>query len=62
MTHKLFGNLSYSIICNGWTPFVGIGAEVEFAPCSNNSRSCLNNNSCAISQWGVWLKAGVGFE
>jgi hypothetical protein len=58
-----------------WTPYFGFGAEVEFG---NNSKNCFPNanttiscpsacdngccTSCAITQWGLWLKAGTSYN
>jgi hypothetical protein len=74
-THKLFANISYSWECDCVSPFFGIGGEAEFAQCGGRGNDCgtgscntscgtstsCGNDSCAISQWGVWLKGGVGF-
>jgi hypothetical protein len=60
-THKVFGNVSYS-----WencirfvAPFIGIGGEVEFE--GLNPRHEIKANKNSISQWGVWIKVGLGF-
>lgn len=46
LTNKLFANVSYSWRDNeDWTPFLGIGGEVEFAQGNN----CASNNSCATT-------------
>jgi len=57
ITHKIFMHMNYA-----WkeredncTPFVGFGAEAEFA---SGCSSC----SFAISQWGIWFKTGFAFE
>jgi hypothetical protein len=58
-----------------WTPYFGFGAEVEFG---NISKNCFPNaniptgflsgcdngccTSCAITQWGLWLKAGTSYN
>ena len=56
VTHKLFGHMNYSWekFEKDWRPFVGIGGEVEFAHKTLNIR--------AISQWGMWIKAGVAYN
>ncbi|MEX0849772.1 MAG: hypothetical protein WD055_06075 [Candidatus Dependentiae bacterium] len=56
LSHKVFGNVGYTWehpnIC--FAPFLNLGTEVEWR-CN-----CVNNNS-AISQWGVWAKAGLSY-
>jgi hypothetical protein len=75
ITNKIFGNISYAWESACWSPFIGIGAEVEFAT-GNNPGSCATNsasssccptfspctNSCVISQWGIWIKGGLAFN
>lgn len=52
VSHTLFVHANYDWrTCTGTTPFVGLGASVEWG-----SRSC--HTTTALSQWGVWLKAG----
>lgn len=54
-----------------WTPYFGFGAEVEFGDTSkncpdvsSNANSCDNSccASCALTQWGLWLKAGTSYN
>jgi len=56
MSHKLFTHLNYTWKDQErrWTPFAGLGGEIEFAPRNRKYR--------AASQWGVWLKAGAAFH
>jgi hypothetical protein len=68
-TNKIFGNISYTWKCNCWSPFIGIGGEVEFGSDTNGScssaacsTSSACSNACAISQWGVWIKGGLAFN
>lgn len=78
MSHSFFTHISYSWnkdYC--YTPYLGIGAKVEFA---SHDTSCVNDNkvtcmalntnccacndncsNCALSQWGIWLKGGISF-
>ena len=57
-----------------WTPYFGFGAEVEFG---NTSKNCFPNantmgyvpscdnsccSSCALTQWGIWMKAGTSYN
>lgn len=60
-THKVFGNFSYSWpACSCYVqPFLGIGGEVEFE--GLNPRHEIKANKNSISQWGIWLKGGLGF-
>lgn len=75
ITHKVFAHLNYTWqdTCM-WTPYLGIGCEVEFSGCSScgSSRdtscqsscdSCGQSCFCCVpNQWGVWLKGGVSFN
>ncbi len=47
----------------GWIPYLGIGGQAEFAHNSDNCSddSCNSCISCALSQWGIWLKGGITF-
>lgn len=56
LTNKIFAHINYEWKDKEtrWRPFAGIGAESEFAPRNRKFR--------AISQWGLWLKAGVAFQ
>ncbi len=60
-THKVFGNFSYSWdSCSCYVdPFIGIGGEVEFE--GLNPRHEIKANKNSISQWGIWIKGGLGF-
>lgn len=61
LSHKIFAHSNYS-----WyrmqpcalQPFIGIGFEVEF---QGNRPQDLQPNKGAVSQWGVWIKGGVGY-
>ncbi len=59
---KLFGHLSYTWLDHTWIPYLGLGAELEFA---GNTKCCQQTTSCcantALSQWGIWLKGGLSF-
>lgn len=49
ITHKIFANVSYAWTeCEDWTPFLGIGGEVEFAQsdCNDNCGTSCGTNSC----------------
>lgn len=75
LTHKIFTHLSYTWhdTCD-WTPYLGIGCEVEFSGCSSCGATCGKSCSssgdscgkscfcCVPSQWGVWVKGGVSFN
>ncbi|MFC1842896.1 hypothetical protein ACFLYU_04525 [Candidatus Dependentiae bacterium] len=56
ITHKIFAHANYEWKDREekWRPFAGVGGEAEFAPRTRKHR--------AISQWGIWLKAGVAFQ
>lgn len=56
ITNKMFVYLGNTWNHDGacrWLPFLGLGADVEW---KNGGKS-----NCAYSQWGIWLKGGVGF-
>jgi len=56
MTHKIFMHINYAWKDElvRWEPFAGFGGQAEFAPENRKYR--------AISQWGIWAKAGVAFK
>lgn len=61
-SHTIFGHLSYTWYEHAWMPYLGLGAEVEFAgntKCCQHAAPCCANT--AFSQWGVWFKGGLSF-
>lgn len=68
LSNKLFGHLTYHWNLDEceWEPFAGIGGFIEFAHHSDGKCAAPNfDQSCqtvAFSQWGIWFKAGWGFE
>jgi hypothetical protein len=69
ISHKLFAHASYDWECECITPYCGLGGSVEFGSttssecttaCDTSSRS--ESVSCALSQWGIWIKGGIFFE
>ena len=64
MSSKLFTHFSYAWKeRKNWIPYLGIGGEAEFHHNSSNKceQACDQCISCAISQWGVWIKGGMTF-
>ena len=64
-SHKIFSHFSHVIILQNSTPYIGLGAEVEFGQrgacmltVQPNEPSCVNT---ALSFWGVWFKGGIAF-
>jgi hypothetical protein len=69
-SNKFFAHVHYQITKrnSGWIPFIGFGGEVEFAnstkhecgndKCSTCEQPCV---TCAVSQWGIWVKGGASF-
>ena len=59
LSHKIFAHMSYAwnddMEEDEWSPFLGLGAEGEFA-----GKTC--GNYATLSQWGVWLKGGLAFN
>ena len=56
VTHKFFAHFNYSGKGKheDWTPFIGIGGEVEFDSWCTARRG--------VCQWGAWIKLGSSFE
>lgn len=64
MSSTLFTHFSYQWKeRTSWIPFIGIGGQAEFnhSSSSNCDTDCSECVSCAISQWGIWLKGGMTF-
>jgi len=76
-SNKFFAHVSYSWLeCEDWTPYLGIGGEVEFGKrgCNNNSpikppvpspcntKCCGEPVECNTCFWGIWLKGGFTFN
>lgn len=60
LTHKIFTHAQYNwhrSLCEA-QPFLGVGFEVEF---EGNRPKNLQPNKNGVSQWGIWLKTGVGY-
>lgn len=61
LSNKLFSHVQYNWHryepC-AYQPFLGFGFEVEF---QGNRPKNLQPNKVAVSQWGVWMKTGVGY-
>ena len=57
LSHKIFMHFNYAWKQreDSYTPFIGLGGEAEFDPGCNSCRF-------AVSQWGIWVKAGFAFE
>lgn len=51
LTHKLFTFISYIWFDTCWEPYVGVGAEIEFA----------GKGPQALNQWSVMFKTGLNF-
>lgn len=67
MSNTLFGNIQYNFKGDDWTPYLGVGAMVEFGTNSSNcdsSDDCSDNNcsTATASYWGVWVKGGLSFN
>ncbi len=58
ITHKIFAHFSYTWENKQTKPYLGVGGEVEFEGVRPKD-SQPNKNT--LSQWGVWLKGGLGF-
>lgn len=77
ISHKLFAHFSYTWLENeDWTPYLGIGGEVEFGqnecpdcspivanvPSACTTKCCDKCIQCTASLWGVWVKGGFSFN
>lgn len=54
VSHKIFGHIDYQWEDCDAQPFIGLGAECEFA----QNGDC---RVCTASQWGAWIKGGLYF-
>lgn len=76
ISNKLFFHASYTWSeCECWIPYLGLGGKVEFGQTTDDN-CCLQDcaitittlshhdvcKSCAVSEWGVWLKGGISFH
>ena len=52
LSHKVFTHLGYTWEGCDYSPFFGVGGEVEFSGKHNR----------AFNQWGVWAKGGFAFS
>ncbi|HML19013.1 MAG TPA: hypothetical protein PKD74_00350 [Candidatus Dependentiae bacterium] len=94
ISHKIFTHVNYMWKqCECYTPYFGIGGEVEFAQRTQDATvDCCRNKACdltqqaaknlstcstyieqkgkdfndcvtaALSQWGIWIKAGLSYN
>lgn len=71
LSNMVFTNIGYTWTgCEDWIPYLGLGAKAEFGQhsgnndCGNETASCPAGgcNRTAVSQWGVWVKAGLSFN
>ncbi len=68
LSNRIFAHVNYNwdaCECD-WIPYLGAGGFIEFAhPASNTCSEPSFDNSCqtcAFSQWGVWIKGGFAFN
>ncbi len=74
LSHKVFAHMSYTWWDHDcWVPFIGFGGFGEFGKSESKGStrssvtgcvSCPDNvktPTCALSQWGVWLKGGISY-
>ncbi len=52
VSHKFFAHVSYAWEDCDYTPFLGLGGEVEFS----------GKGNFALDQWGIWIKGGFAFS
>ncbi len=80
ISNKIFTHVNWAMPeyrDSDYTPYIGIGAEVEFGRTSE-TLNCTTNcdiscgavcptvgqccTNCALSQWGIWLKMGASYN
>jgi hypothetical protein len=55
-SQKLFMHFNYIFHCHQWTPYIGLGLEIEFGDegeefgCNQCRKSCCNSDACASGQ------------
>jgi hypothetical protein len=70
MSSTVFAHINFNLDTqdNGWSPFIGIGGQAEFAhgghcnattTCATCDAPCI---PCAVSQWEFWVKGGASFN
>lgn len=57
ITHKIFTHIGYSWDCYDYTPFFGVGGEIEFE--GINPRNTARIDRPTLGQWAIWIKGGV---
>ncbi len=70
MSNSIFVHIqrTWDPCASGWTPYLGIGGQAEFAhnkqaECSGCITGCYGPCiSTAVSQWSIWIKGGASFE
>ncbi len=60
-THKIFWNLQYNqdLPDSSMSGYIGWGTEIEFE--GFRPKYDFHPNHVAMSQWGMWLKCGLGY-
>lgn len=66
LSNTFFTHISYTWDeGDNWTPYCGIGGQVEFGHNGNCTTTTTNNcDTCistALSQWALWCKGGITF-
>ncbi len=70
LSHKLFTNFNFfwNDLVEEYVPYVGFGGKIEFAQHSSHPSAvvpCECSSYCAtcgVSEWGIWLKAGLAYN
>jgi len=70
LTHKVFThfNFFWDSACSDYSPYLGFGGKIEWAQHSSHPSSVLPCDcitscaSCAVSEWGIWLKGGLSYN
>jgi hypothetical protein len=63
-SHSLFFHVSYTKrYRDDWLPYIGVGSKIEFGQNRLHTHQVCNHcNECSLSQWALWIKAGLGFR
>jgi hypothetical protein len=60
MSSSVFGSITYEGEYNSCKPYLTMGGQIEIGTQPTTKFDhCV---SCSLSQWGIWLRAGIAFD
>lgn len=63
LSNKLFTHINYFFdACPAWTPYLGLGLEIEFGRNTSCKKTVKQCPYCSLSQWGFWIKGGLEYN